>query len=353
MSTPQVPPRPTRANGTTASTTDSMPRVPPRPIRKTDPSPSQDFRSPLNELPDPLGALTKSTSRANLSAAEVLARPPSVSFPSVGQEGLEYASISPAPLVVTEATNMSSFSAGTAEQTRNVAADMPLHAPKASVPQATAKSRIETVTKTDSTQAAAAGIGESKPDDDVHKTPADSNLSLPETKDDDLRRTVSMEPSLLRQKPSFSRPTSGTPQSSSRPVSIYDNEHEHGIPEIGRQIPLFKNAGDVQAPSHGLTQSQHTPGVGFFNDGSTRAHQRRRSEQHRFGGPPGSYGLHSHGEEPYDQFERDWYAKHPDKVMAEGYNAYGRSRPDTALSKEELERLVTQRDDVGMGELSL
>ncbi len=344
-----VPPRPTRANGTNAAPSETTPQVPPRPARKTDPSPSRDFRSPLNELPNPFSSLTKTTSRSNLSTAELPPRPPSVSFPSVGQEGSEYASISTPTPIITEATNVPILDAGEGEQTRNVAADMPLHAPKASVPQVTAKSRIETVTGTDSTQAAAAGIGQSRPDDDVHKTPADSSLALPETKDEDLRRVVSADPSMLSPKPSLSRPTSGTPYDSSRPVSIYESEHVHGIPEIGRQIPLFPNAGDVQAPSPALTQSQHTPGIGFFNDGSTRAHQRKRSGRHEFG-PPGSYGLHSHTAEPHDHFERDWYAKHPDKVISEGYNAYGRSRPETALSSEELNRIVTLNDDIGMGE---
>ena len=114
------------------------------------------------------------------------------------------------------------------------------------------------------------------------------------------------------------------------------------------QIPLNPNAGDVQAPSPAPTQSQFAPGVGYFNDGSARAHNRKRSARQEFG-PPGSYGLHSHGQEPQDKFERDWAAKNPDKAALEGYNAYGTPRPETALSSAELNRLVSQTSDVGMG----
>lgn len=131
---------------------------------------------------------------------------------------------------------------------------------------------------------------------------------------------------------------------------MHENAHEYeqGIPEIGRQIPLLPNAGDVQAPSPEPTQTQFTPGIGFFNDGSTRAHNRKRSGRHEFG-PPGSYGLHSHSTEPHDQFERDWYAKNPDKAMKEGYNVYGSQKPETALSSAELNKLVNQSNDAGMG----
>jgi hypothetical protein len=132
---------------------------------------------------------------------------------------------------------------------------------------------------------------------------------------------------------------------------MIEGNHEQGIPEIGMQIPLNPNAGDVQAPSPAPTQSQYAAGVGFFNDGSARAHQRKRSARHEFG-PPGSYGLHSHGQEPHDQFEREWYAKNPEKAAAEGYYMHGATKPETALSSAELNKLVNQNVDIGVGRCS-
>lgn len=330
-----------------------MPQVPPRPTRKIDPSPVRDehTRSPFNE-PFSLSASSRRRSGSHLTTAEVPPRPPSVSLPSVGQEGLEYDSYDQLP---PEAHGVSvNGSETTSEQTVNVSANMPLHQPKASVPQSTAKSRISTVTRTDSTQAAAAGIGRARPDDDVHTTPADSTTSLDRviSRDNDLRLVPSAEPHPLRQQASYNRSTSSLRHS--RPGSVHEpGEHEEGIPEIGMQIPLHPNAGDVQAPSPAPGLSQHTPGVGFFNDGSARAHTRRRSGRQQFG-PPDSYGMHGHHGygEHHDQFERDWCAKHPDQAAKEGYNVYGNlnvPRPETALSSEELNRLVNQTNDVGMG----
>jgi hypothetical protein len=349
MSTPIVPPRPSRfsaAAGTgPTAVNDSMPQVPPRPVRKLDPSPSRDLRSPFNELPNPLGGMSKRRSANNLNQ-EVPPRPPSVqALPSVGQEGFEYASFDVLPPEAhgfkdtVKATELE-----TPEQTRNVSANMPLHAPKASIPQATAKSRIETVTRTDSTQAAAAGIGKAKPDDDVHTGPSDP-LSRATTKQDDLRPTDLQQ---LRSRTSFNRSTPSLHHGSSRPGSINEGGLEAGIPEIGMQIPLNPMAGDVQAPSPAPTQSQFAPGIGFYNDGSARAHYRRKSSRQEFG-PPGSFGLHGHGQEPHNQFEREWVKKHPDQAAAEGYNIHGPPRPETALTSAELNMLVNQSNDIGMG----
>lgn len=94
-------------------------------------------------------------------------------------------------------------------------------------------------------------------------------------------------------------------------------------------------------------------GIGFFNDGSSRNHHRKRSSRHEFG-PPGSYGLHGHpGQEPSDQFEREWIMKHPEMAAKEGYNAYGglAPRPSTAMSSAQLNQLVLSNSDLGMGML--
>ncbi len=193
MSTPLVPPRPSRTTATTTTTTNSLPEVPARPFRKLDPSPSREMRSPLNELPNPMGSLPKRRSQNNLQPPEVPQRPSMQTIPSIGQEGNEYASFDVLPA---EAHGVDTTQVDAPEQTRNVSASMPLHAPKASLAQSTAKSRIETVTGTDSTQAAAIGIGRSKPADDVHKVAADSSgsLSRVSTKLEEAKRPPSAEP---------------------------------------------------------------------------------------------------------------------------------------------------------------
>jgi len=156
MSTPIVPARPSRSTAASGTTSDLTPSVPPRPIRKLDPSPNRAALSPFNELP-PGGSYAPATP-SKLSVEDTPARPPSVTLPSIGQEGSEYA-YGLLPPEVPGITNPASAELGTPEQTRNVSRDTPLHAPTASLPQSTAKSRIETVTQTNSTQAAAAGIG--------------------------------------------------------------------------------------------------------------------------------------------------------------------------------------------------
>jgi hypothetical protein len=160
------------------------------------------MRSPLNDLPlvSPT-APGKLYSQKNLSAQDLPARPPSVSLPSIGQEGSEYA-------------NMQDSEHAAAEQHRNISPDLPMHAPTASVSQSTAKSRIQTVTRTDSNQAASHGIGSA--DTAVHP--------------------------LLKAKASFNRSNLSLSQE-------HAEEDEHGIPEIGLQVPMLKYAGDVQAPT--------------------------------------------------------------------------------------------------------
>ena len=69
-----------------------------------------------------------------------------------------------------EFSNPSDEQLGTSPtQTRNVANDLKLHAPKPSLPVSSAKARVSTVTRTDSGQAAAYGIG--KPSLEGNATP--------------------------------------------------------------------------------------------------------------------------------------------------------------------------------------
>ena len=340
MSAPIVPTRPARSQQQPASIqTQQMPTVPPRPVRRKDisPSPARESyaRSPLNENPPVSMQNTKVYSQSNLSASNLPRHPSVEHLPTIGQEGLEYASLSHENVDEENGHEVP-------HQTSNVAGDLPLHAPKASVPSSTAQSRISGVTRINSQTAAAAGIGKAEEDDD-ERTP---HSGYPFKSSAHFNRSSSSLPT--------ERPGSG------RPPSNYHDDEEHGIPEIGQQVPMYPNAGDVQAPTPQPSQSGHSTGIGFFNDSSlpgTRSqssHGRRRSAQ--FVQPPGSYGLHGHGVASHDPFEKDWYAKHPEALHREegeyGYSLKG-PRNEWALSSEELNQLVqkTGKGDGGMGML--
>lgn len=311
---PTIPPRPTRSGPASLDPQDT-PLIPPRPHR-TDRSPSPNreayTRSPLNELPpssqQPIPAYAQH--HPNISASDLPDRPPSVQLPSIGQEGDEYASLS---RTQSEIEGLQ----------RNVAADLPMHQPTASIPQATAKSRIETVTGTESSQ----------------PSPVTGPKILAD--DDNTERRS------LRPRASFNRSNTSLTMTS-RPGSIHDPD-PIGIPEIGVQVPMYPNAGDVQAPSPAPVATPHAPGIGYFNDGSQRHHHRRRSSRHDLN-PPGSYGMHGHGVEPRDHFEKAWYQRHPEELAKEMRHPYdpGHPRSEWALSSEQLNQLVHGSTDRGL-----
>ena len=344
MSTPQIPPRPLRSqqHQSPASTAMDLPRIPPRPQghqhidRSQSPNRDHFARSPLNEAPSPMtyanisGGLSSSNGH-NMSSSNLglQQRPPSVSLPSIGQEGIEYADLN------NEESDDVVISAGQGSptQTRNVDSNLPLHAPKPSLSTSDAKARIATVTRTDSSQAAAAGIG--KVD-----TPAHGDDKEP------YHRSI-------RPKISFSRAESSA--STERPSSAQP-ESEHGIPEIGQRVPMYPNAGDVQAPSPAPFSQISPSGVGFHNDGSQKSgrhHGRTRSGREIFTGPPGSYGLHGHGIPHNDKFEKAWYEKHPDALIREEKGQYGpgisSARGEWALSSEDLNKIVRETASRGSG----
>lgn len=293
-----------------------VPKIPPRPTRggNRSVSPNREAltRSPLN---DPSFQYNKPHGDSRLSM-EVPDRPPSVSLPSIGQEGSEYAGLE----------TLSRQNTGTKEQPHQTktAADLPLHAPTASVPISTAKSRIQAVTRTDSSQAMAAGIGSLAPGSSHG---ADSGRS-----DSSAGR--------------------------SRPSSMMQEDDEQGIPEIGVQVPMYPNAGDVQAPTPSPFEHGTSTGVGFFNKGghqkTGRHHGRTKSGREIFHGPPGSYGLHGHGVIPDNEFEQDWYKKHPDDYKREKAGEYGphikEGRKDYHWVGERLVELVhgNKGDSMGM-----
>ncbi|KAF2280148.1 uncharacterized protein EI97DRAFT_429906 [Westerdykella ornata] len=321
MATPTIPPRPSRSQNKSPSGTANMdvPKIPPRPAKRSvdrSISPHRDTfaRSPLN---DPT-YLHNQDSRGSRLSVELPPRPPSVTLPELGQEGLEYASLEDLSRTLSK-----DEASAPPQQTKNIAGDLPLHAPKASVPSSTAKSRIQTVTRTDSSQAAAAGIGKLAPDEGPEGTRSGSSAG-----------------------------------NRSRPASVYrgDEHEEHGIPEIGVQVPMYPNAGDVQAPTPSPYQQAGSSGVGPSNKGGLpagRHHGRTKSGREIFYGPPGSYGLHGHGVIPNDEFEQQWYAKHPEELKLEQQGEYGRhirqDRKEYHWVTDDLDKLVHSSAATGAG----
>ena len=313
---PSIPPRPARAQNSAAPAPASsldLPKVPPRPKGRIErsQSPHRFDRSPLNDPTYAHGGPPKDNRRLS---TEVPSRPPSVSLPSIGQEGSEYASFEDLSRTLTNE------SPGSVQQS-TIANDLPLHAPTASVPGSTAKRNIQAVTRTDSNQAAAAGFGKLAPEDDA-----------------------------------ASGKKSGRSGSSigSRPTSIYNDKEHQGIPEIGVQVPMFRNAGDVQAPTPNPYEQQGGPtGVGFHNK-SGRHHGRTKSGREIFHGPPGSYGMHGHGKISNDEFEKKWYEKHPDDLKRERAGEYGphiqENRKDYHWRADDLNKVVHGAPkDIGFG----
>ena len=340
MATPQVPPRPVRTHhqATSTGTMLEAPKIPPRPSSKRadrSQSPHRDSfaRSPLNEIPfttyhnNISGTLDEGDTSVSNSGVNLPQRSPSVNLPSIGQEGDEYAGI-----VNEEVENADDATGTSPTQTRIVSNDLPLHAPKPSLSSSDAKARISTVTRTDSSQAAAAGIG--KPGSHTHQ----------DDKDPYFRP--------LKAKESFTRTESSA--STERPSSAAA-DGEQGIPEIGQRVPMYPNAGDVQAPSPSPYTQTHPAGIGFHNDGTQkpRHHGRTRSGREVFQGPPGSYGLHGHGVVNVDKFEKAWYEKHPDALQRAESGQYGPGiggvRGEWALSSDDLNKIVRETASRGSG----
>ncbi|KAI9815287.1 MAG: hypothetical protein M1827_002767 [Pycnora praestabilis] len=332
-SVPTIPPRPARSQNQQAVSAQAMdiPPIPPRPAnRKADrsqsPHRSSFARSPLNEMTFGQSNGSELFSRShNDSNSNLPQRPPSVSLPSIGQEGNEYAGFAYEEPTADLHPDQSSET-----QTRNIGSDLKLHAPKPSLPTSSATARVATVTRTDSTQAAAAGYGRPPSQAEGKNTPSQS----------------------LKSRTSFVR--SGSSASTERPDSALLAEGEVGIPEIGQRVPMYPNAGDVQAPSPSpFSQAFHT-GIGFHNDGSQkpgRHHPRTRSGRDSL--PPGSYGLHGHGVPSQDRFEKAWYDKHPDALLREEHGEYGPGigggRGEWALSSDDLNKIVRDTASRGLG----
>ena len=277
-----------------------MPKVPPRPINKRlersmSPSADRFAPSPLNE-----GIVNKSASASNYSSTygrldpsdDPIDRSGSVPMPSVGEEGMEYSAVADEMKRDEEITGNSRPTSP--EQTRMVAEDLKLHAPKPSLPAHSAKQRVAVVTRTDSDKAASFGIG----------------------------------------RPSFEDRASsrdGVKKKSSSVFSTnsdlgHQTDDDHGIPEIGQRVPMNPDLGDVQAPSP-------APGT----EGTKRNHVRKLSARNL---PPGSYGLHGHGVQPQDNLDKTWYQRHPEQLEREHSTPLHDRQNDFAMSSADLNKLV-------------
>lgn len=312
---PAIPPRPTRAHQAAVDRgVHKLPEIPPRPFNKRlerSVSPGHYPRSPLNE---PFHPLLKSKS-IDTAAQDVLPRRPSVQhLPSLGQEGMEYAEIHYQPEIPS-----SVLGADAAAQTRNVAEDLQLHAPKPSLPKSSATAQVQAVTRTDPSQLASHGLN--KPPTPGH----DDHVSH-----DALER--------VRSRASFSRPNSST--SGGRRASVVYGD-EHGPAELGMRVPINPLLGDVQAPSPAPFTPNHTG-----QNGEPKRRHHFRTKSGRDAPPPGSYGLHGHGVASSDPFEKDWYARHPEELVheeAHGHGVYegiGSGRGAFALSSDDLNKIV-------------
>jgi hypothetical protein len=253
-------------------------------------------------------------SSPNNSSSDVQPRRPvSIVLPSIGQEGNEY----------DDAFNDTLQVGSPSPETRSIANDLKLHAPKPSLPSVSAKQRISNVTRTDSGQAAALGIGKANSDD---KDPQTRSIR-PKTSSVSIRSS----------------------NAGDRPLSIVDDEL---IPEIGQRVPMYPNAGDVQAPSPSPYNQQFPVGIGFHNDGSKIRHHGRKHSGKGFDVPPGAYGLHGHGLVQSDRFEKAYYEKHPELLKKEtGHyiGVHGEGRGEWAMSTEDLNKIVRDTASRGSG----
>lgn len=296
---PIVPPRPSKAQDT--------PKIPPRPARRAvdrSLSPSRDrfAPSPLDSL------LSKSPSRATFNhgpsalTSDPIDRASSVDLPSVGEEGMEYAAV--AEELSASKSQAGSSRAASPEHTRTVGDDVKLHAPKPSLPAISAKQRVATVTRTDSEKAASFGIGQASGADSSTKKKGSTTSQELSSNEDAL------------------------------------DEDEHGIPLIGRQVPMYPNAGDVQAPS---------PAPDAAANNGQRNHSRKKSARGFGDLPPGSYGLHGHGVIASDKLEKDYYTKHPELIEKEHTPHHSDRTQDYSMTSADLNKIVRETKSRGSG----
>ncbi|KAI0813075.1 altered inheritance of mitochondria protein 21 [Xylaria sp. FL0064] len=306
-SQPIVPPRPVRSQ---EKDNGAAPTIPARPTkrfnRSVSPNPDRFAPSPLNE--SPFAPKAKRNSQSLLG--EELERSTSVDLPGVGEEGKEYA----VALEELRSTSPEEIRTSSPEQTRSVDEGLKLHAPKPTVPAASAEKRVAAVTRTDSDRAAAFGIGRPSSEEPLHSGAR-----------------------------SLKKKASTTSQLSHHSELITDDEH--GIPEIGQRVPMLSYAGDVQAPSPAPPRASSVDSTK-----SGRHHTRRTSSRSGFHDlPPGSYGLHGHGVESTDKLQKAYYEKHPEIYQKEHYHPLHERAHDYSMSSENLNKIVRDTASRGAG----
>ncbi|KAJ5793583.1 hypothetical protein N7457_000182 [Penicillium paradoxum] len=285
---PVIPPRPARSPQPSSSL--EMPRIPPRPgNRRNDrsDSPVRDSYapSPFNEWNGP--GISRTISN------DLPPRPPSVTIPSLGEEGIEYADLDPG--------NMPDTHHQIPAETRNVSSDLKIHAPRPSLPTSSAEAKVQPVTRTDSRQAAAAGLGR----------------GVSPGREEQERSSRS-----LHSRASGSRAESSTASNDRRQSAQFGEES-------GFRVPMYPHAGDVQAPSP-------SPYLDQGSQRSGRNHNRTRSAR----------------DSSLPPFEKAWYEKHPDEFAKEEGQygpGVGTPRPDWAMSSDDLNKIVRSSAQTGSG----
>ncbi|EPQ64497.1 hypothetical protein BGT96224_4127 [Blumeria graminis f. sp. tritici 96224] len=320
---PHVPPRPNKAIAhQSSSLSPEIPKIPPRPANRRHDrslSPLRDSYtpSPLNEIP----ASHKNDDSSDISKDNPIdaldtkvCRPPSVSLPSVGQEGIEY---SEAYAVHEENTD---------ELSRNCGFDSgpKIYAPKPSLPNSNTKKMV-----------LAASSQEYEQDPIENSRKQISN------------RENHNAPSPLK---TNSQPAIHCSNSADRPAANTGNEN--GIPQIGQIVPMYPHAGDVQAPPPTQNPAICSTETGLFSDGATVKHHGRRLSGLGHEIPPDAYGRYGHGIITQDPFEKAYYKKHPELLKKE-IGSYGDGRTEWAMSSEDLNKIVRETASRGTGEGAL
>lgn len=296
---PAIPPRPTRNQEKGGGDAKAPPKIPPRPTRPLERKISGDrfAPSPLNEgFPKQPKTHHDEVEKADKFSSEPhdpQERPGSVTMPSLGEEGSEYAAVTDEMQVPDDP-----------EQTRTIGGDMKLHAPKPSLPVQSAKQRVTAITRIDSDKAASSfGIG---------KGPSDTSLAT--------------SPRNKKSTTSFVSADEGR-----------DVEEEHGIPEIGQQVPMDRTTGDVQAPSPAVKPRSPVA------EKSGKHHKRPDSRGADY------YGRHGHGHVTNDRLEKEYYEKHPEELKREQAGPYHERQNEYAMSRNELNEIIRDTADRGSG----
>ena len=238
-SPPVVPPRPSRSTEDKAS----VPMVPPRPANKrvqrsVTPNPERFAPSPLNEaifLKSP-GSLQPAQNAGSAAHHDI-----SGELPSVGEEGKEYANLAEElPRPTRRAPSKPGLSPTTLNSTPRSRLCLPPAQSSASrpLPEPTASAPLRSALE---------------------------GRAVPRIPPPDPRTAACAE----------RRATASQVSTAGSQV-----DEEHGIPEIGLQVPMYKNAGDVQAPSPAPAGAEGAKG---------KHHVRKTSARGNL--PPGSYGL--------------------------------------------------------------